>query len=91
MDPSAQYAIIATREAWADAGSPEVDPTRLGAVVSSLVSRGLVLEFLHEHAFMLWKRWPFLVVAEDGTWRLPVEHEGRLPLMFSLRAARPSS
>jgi len=35
MDPSAQYAIIATREAWADAGAPEVDPTRLGAVVSS--------------------------------------------------------
>ncbi|NMM16778.1 MAG: beta-ketoacyl-[acyl-carrier-protein] synthase family protein [Cellulomonas sp.] len=35
MDPSAQYAIIATREAWADAGSPEVDATRLGAVVSS--------------------------------------------------------
>ncbi|MGV8978785.1 MAG: beta-ketoacyl-[acyl-carrier-protein] synthase family protein [Cellulomonas sp.] len=35
MDPSAQYAIIATREAWADAGSPEIDPTRLGAVVSS--------------------------------------------------------
>jgi 3-oxoacyl-[acyl-carrier-protein] synthase II len=35
MDPSAQYAIIATREAWADAGSPEVDGTRLGAVVSS--------------------------------------------------------
>ncbi len=35
MDPSAQYAIIATREAWDDAGSPEVDPERLGAVVSS--------------------------------------------------------
>ncbi|MFS0700493.1 beta-ketoacyl-ACP synthase II [Cellulomonas sp. 179-A 4D5 NHS] len=35
MDPSAQYAIIASREAWADAGSPEVDPERLGAVVSS--------------------------------------------------------
>ena len=35
MDPSAQYAIIATREAWADAGSPNVDPQRLGAVVSS--------------------------------------------------------
>ncbi len=35
MDPSAQYAIVATREAWADAGSPEVDPERLGAVVSS--------------------------------------------------------
>ena len=35
MDPSAQYAVIATREAWADAGSPEVDGDRLGAVVSS--------------------------------------------------------
>jgi 3-oxoacyl-[acyl-carrier-protein] synthase II len=35
MDPSAQFAIVATREAWADAGSPEVDPDRLGAAVSS--------------------------------------------------------
>lgn len=35
MDPSAQYAMVALREAWADAGAPEVDPTRLGAVVSS--------------------------------------------------------
>lgn len=35
MDPSAQYAVIATREAWADAGAPDVDPERLGAVVSS--------------------------------------------------------
>lgn len=35
MDPSAQYAVIAAREAWADAGSPEVDGARLGAVVSS--------------------------------------------------------
>jgi len=35
MDPSAQYAIIAAREAWADAGQPEVDGARLGAVVSS--------------------------------------------------------
>ena len=35
MDPSAQYAIVALREAWADAGAPEIEPTRLGAVVSS--------------------------------------------------------
>ncbi|HEY0186700.1 MAG TPA: beta-ketoacyl-[acyl-carrier-protein] synthase family protein [Cellulomonas sp.] len=35
MDPSAQYAMIASREAWADAGSPEVDLDRLGVVVSS--------------------------------------------------------
>lgn len=35
MDPSAQYAVVATREAWGDAGAPEVDPDRLGVVVSS--------------------------------------------------------
>ena len=35
MDPSAQYAMIAAREAWADAGSPEVDGDRLGTVVGS--------------------------------------------------------
>ena len=35
MDPSTQYAIIAAREAWADAGSPDVDGDRLGTVVSS--------------------------------------------------------
>ena len=35
MDPSAQYAVVATREAWADAGAPEVEGERLGAVVAS--------------------------------------------------------
>lgn len=35
MDLSAQYAVVATREAWADAGSPELDAERIGAVVSS--------------------------------------------------------
>lgn len=29
LDPSSQFALIAGREAWADAGSPEVDPERL--------------------------------------------------------------
>jgi len=35
MDRSEQCALIATREAWRDAGAPEVDPVRLGAVVAS--------------------------------------------------------
>jgi 3-oxoacyl-[acyl-carrier-protein] synthase II len=34
-DRSQQFALIATREAWADAGSPEVDPLRLGVVLAS--------------------------------------------------------
>ncbi|MFT4137063.1 beta-ketoacyl-[acyl-carrier-protein] synthase family protein [Microbacterium sp.] len=30
LDPSSQFALVAATEAWADAGSPEVDPDRLG-------------------------------------------------------------
>ncbi len=30
LDPVSQFAIIAAREAWEDAGSPEIDPDRLG-------------------------------------------------------------
>ena len=30
LDRGAQLALIAARDAWADAGSPDVDPTRLG-------------------------------------------------------------
>lgn len=35
LDPSSQYALIAAREAWADAGSPEVEPERIGTVIGS--------------------------------------------------------
>ena len=30
LDPGSQYALIAAREAWADAGSPDVAPERIG-------------------------------------------------------------
>ncbi len=35
MDRCEQFAMVAAREAWADAGSPDVQPERLGVVVSS--------------------------------------------------------
>lgn len=35
LDPCGQYAMIAAREAWKDAGAPEVDPLRLGVVVGT--------------------------------------------------------
>ncbi|GAA1145535.1 beta-ketoacyl-ACP synthase II [Ornithinicoccus hortensis] len=34
-DPAGQYALIASREAWAHAGAPEVEPERLGVAVGS--------------------------------------------------------
>ena len=35
LDRSEQFALIASREAWKDAGSPEVDKERLGVVIAS--------------------------------------------------------
>ena len=35
MDRAQQAALIAAREAWADAGTPEVDPERLGTVIAT--------------------------------------------------------
>ena len=35
LDPSSQYALIASRAAWEDAGKPEIEPERLGVVMGS--------------------------------------------------------
>jgi 3-oxoacyl-[acyl-carrier-protein] synthase II len=35
LDRSQQLALIAAKEAWADAGAPEVEPERLGVVIAS--------------------------------------------------------
>jgi 3-oxoacyl-[acyl-carrier-protein] synthase II len=35
LDRFEQFALVAAREAWADAGQPEIEPDRLGVVVSS--------------------------------------------------------
>jgi 3-oxoacyl-[acyl-carrier-protein] synthase II len=35
LDPAGQMALVAAREAWRDAGSPQVDPERLGVVVAT--------------------------------------------------------
>ncbi|CAN5371073.1 beta-ketoacyl-[acyl-carrier-protein] synthase family protein [soil metagenome] len=35
LDPSSQFALISAREAWADAGAPDVDPIRIGVDYST--------------------------------------------------------
>jgi 3-oxoacyl-[acyl-carrier-protein] synthase II len=35
LDPSSQFALISAREAWADAGSPDDDPVRIGVEYST--------------------------------------------------------
>jgi 3-oxoacyl-[acyl-carrier-protein] synthase II len=50
LDRVQQLAIIAAREAWADAGTPQVDPDRLAVAVGSGI--GGVLTLLSQHDVM---------------------------------------
>src|ERR1700712_6040657 len=43
LDRSQQVAMVAAREAWADAGSPEGDPERIGVVVGTGIGGALTL------------------------------------------------
>ena len=62
----------------------------IASVLTALLDVGLVLELFHEHDHTLWPRWPFLVHDEaDRTWR-PRPGTPRLPLLYSLRARKPS-
>jgi 3-oxoacyl-[acyl-carrier-protein] synthase II len=63
MDRCEQLGLVAAREAWADAGAPEVDPGRLGVVVSS--GMGGVASVLSAYETLREKGWqrlsPFTV------------------------------
>ena len=61
----------------------------LGEVVTALASNGLRIEMLREQPFLHWET-PFLVKSEDGTWRLPGELDGTMPLSYALRASKPA-
>jgi SAM-dependent methyltransferase len=61
----------------------------LGSVVTALIEAGLRIEFLHEHAYTLFPRWPFLESRDDGSFVLPAGMP-ELPLMYSLRAVKPA-
>lgn len=43
LDRSQRVALIAAREAWADAGAPEVEPTRLAVVVATGIGGAVTL------------------------------------------------
>jgi SAM-dependent methyltransferase len=59
----------------------------LGEIVTAIAATGLRIRALREYPFLNWKT-DFLVAAPDGTWRLPPEQDGKLPLMFSVLASR---
>ncbi len=60
----------------------------LGEIVSALAGAGLRIEYLHEFPFNEWQV-SFLHPTGDGTYRLPPDDDGKLPLSFSLKALKP--
>jgi SAM-dependent methyltransferase len=84
---------------WSDAGTytdggehlpatPTIEWAHgIGDVVSAVARAGLRVDFLHEHPFLPWARWPWLERDGDGTFRFPSDRPA-LPLTYSLRATR---
>lgn len=60
----------------------------LGTVVSALAGAGLRIEFLHEFPYCSYKALPFMVEDEHGSYRLPGDLDGVLPLMYTLRCRK---
>src|SRR5271165_6946413 len=58
----------------------------LGDLISSLLTAGLSLDWLHEHDAVTWRMFKILKLDALGLWRWP--DQPWLPLAFSLRATR---
>jgi hypothetical protein len=76
-DPSADFEFV-TYE-WSHS---------ISDIINALIQAGLRLDFLHEFPYTTYKAWHFLEQQADGNWRYPGIPKG-LPLMFSLKAAKP--
>lgn len=55
----------------------------LGETVTALVEAGIRIERLREADGLPWPRWPEMVPAGDGWWRLP-DDKPRVPLFYAL-------
>lgn len=62
----------------------------MAEIVTSILSAGLRIEFLHEFPFGIEPQFPFLDRREDGRWYLPERQAGEIPLLFSIRARKPA-
>ncbi|MFC9985864.1 beta-ketoacyl-[acyl-carrier-protein] synthase family protein [Microbacterium keratanolyticum] len=83
LDPSAQFAVIAAREAWEDAGSPEVAPERLGIDFATGIGG---LWTLLDAWDTLRERGPRRVMPLTVPMLMPNAAAGNLSLIFGARA-----
>lgn len=61
----------------------------LSAVLQAVIGAGLQINQFEEYAYLAWKLFPWMVQRDDGCFELP-EGRRRMPLMFSLVAAKPN-
>ncbi|MBG0718093.1 beta-ketoacyl-[acyl-carrier-protein] synthase family protein [Microbacterium sp. 2C] len=83
LDPSSQFALVAALEAWADAGSPEVDPERLGVDFATGIGG---LWTLLDAWDMLREKGPRRVLPMTVPMLMPNAAAGNLSLHFGARA-----
>ena len=60
----------------------------MGEIITSLAAAGLRIEYLHEHDWVGWQMFPFMVETAWSVLRLPEPDDARLPLLFSLKATK---
>ncbi len=78
-----------------DGHTVEVMPTHewshgIGEIVTALLDRGLVISHLREHTWTDWQPWDTFEAVADGFWALPEPQRSRAPMMFSIRADKPT-
>jgi hypothetical protein len=96
--PSPEPLVFQVQGSYADPDAKVEHPVEygwahsMGEIVTALAEAGLRIEFLHEFPFTVFRALPYLVESDDGsrTWRLPEPYDGKLPLLFSLKAAKPA-
>jgi SAM-dependent methyltransferase len=99
--PSPEPLAFPTQGSYADPDAKVEQPVEygwphsIGEIVTVLAEAGLRIEFLHELPFTVFQAVPFMVESEDRdgprSWRLPEPWDGKLPLIFSLKATKPAS
>lgn len=83
LDPSSQFALVAAMEAWADAGSPEVAPERLGVDFATGIGG---LWTLLDAWDTLREKGPRRVLPMTVPMLMPNSAAGNLSLHFNARA-----
>ena len=63
-------------------------PHSLGEVVTALIDAGLRIDFLHEFPFTAEEFFPSCVASPDGSFHL-AQHNGSIPLLYSIKATKP--